>query len=43
MSFGLNQSNSLVEELKLLDVNTLTPIEAMQKLYDFVNRAKEIN
>ena len=34
--------NELVEELKLLDVNTLTPIECMQKLYELAKRAKEM-
>lgn len=43
MSFLQNQSHELVEELKQMDVNTLTPIEAMQKLYDLAKRAKEIH
>ena len=41
MSFAGATSNAIVEELKTLDVNTLTPIEAMQKLYDLAKRAKE--
>ena len=32
----------ILDELKMIDVNTLTPIESMQKLYDFVKRAKEL-
>lgn len=41
ISFGDNISNKLIEELKTLDVNTLTPIEAMTYLYDLVKKAKE--
>lgn len=41
MSFALAGSNEIVEQLKALDVNTLTPIEAMEKLYALSNRAKE--
>ncbi len=32
----------LVDELKTLDINVLTPIEAMSKLHELVGRAKEI-
>ncbi len=35
-------SAGLIEELKILDVNTLTPIECMQKLNEFNSRAKEL-
>lgn len=41
MSFGDNIGNKLVEELKAVDVNTLTPIESMTYLYDLVKRAKD--
>ena len=41
MSFALAESSEIVEELKDLDVNTLTPIEAMEKLYSLCKRAKE--
>ena len=41
-TFASTLSNEIVDELKYLDVNTLTPIECMQKLNDFVKRAKEI-
>lgn len=33
--------NDLIERLKTVDVNTLTPIEAMGKLYELVNEAKK--
>ena len=42
MSFGENLSEKLVEEIKQLDVNTLTPIEAMTYLYELSKKAKEI-
>ena len=32
----------IVEKLKVLDVNTLTPIEAMGVLYELTKSAKEI-
>ena len=35
-------SQSLVNDLKMLDVNTLTPIECMQKLDEIVKQAKEL-
>ena len=31
------------KELKALDVNTLTPIEAMEKLYSLCKHAKELS
>lgn len=34
LSFTSNAGNEVIEKLKNLDVNTLTPIEAMQKLYE---------
>jgi hypothetical protein len=33
-------SHPLVDKLKSLDVNVLTPIEAMQALYDLVKEAQ---
>ena len=42
ISFGQNSSNEIVEKLKVLDVNTLTPIEAMGVLYELTKSAKEI-
>ncbi len=41
ISFMSNASDQIVEELKTLDVNTFTPIEAMNYLYDLSKRAKE--
>ncbi len=42
MTFGNAAGDALVEELQGLDVDTLTPIEAMQILYTLVKKAKEI-
>ena len=35
-------ATELLRELQMLDVNTLTPIEAMGILFDLANRAKSI-
>ena len=40
ISFGGSNANDIVEKLKNLDVNTLTPIEAMSVLYDLTKQAK---
>ena len=42
MSFGDAQLSDFAEELKLLDVNTLTPIEALQTLYNLVKKAQTL-
>ncbi len=42
MSFGINAENEIINELKILDVNTLTPIEAMSKLFEISSKAKQI-
>ncbi len=42
VSFGSNAGNELIEEISKIDVNTLTPIEAMSKLYEIVNKSREI-
>lgn len=42
LSFAGGAGNEIVEKLKDIDVNTLTPIEAMQTLYEMVNEAKKI-
>lgn len=42
MTFELHGAKQLLEELKLTDVNTLTPIECMTALNDFVKKAREI-
>ncbi|MBR2867980.1 MAG: DNA mismatch repair protein MutS [Clostridia bacterium] len=39
LSFGNSAANGIVEALKKLDVNTLTPIEAMTVLYDLCKQA----
>ncbi len=39
LSFGNSNANDIVEKLKKLDVNTLTPIEAMSVLYDLTKQA----
>ena len=41
-SFSSASSNGIIDELKVIDVNTLTPIEALSKLYELVGKAKEI-
>ncbi|MBQ8063849.1 MAG: DNA mismatch repair protein MutS, partial [Clostridia bacterium] len=41
ISFTSNASGEILEELRGLDVNTFTPIEAMNYLYDLSKRAKE--
>ena len=41
MTLSGGSAGEIVEELKALDVNTLTPIEAMTKLYELVNKAKQ--
>ena len=38
----MQQAEELLSELKTLDVNTLTPIEAMQILFDLANKAKSV-
>ncbi len=39
ISFGSSTANEIVEKLKKLDVNTLTPIEAMTVLYELAKQA----
>ena len=39
ISFGNSNANDIVEKLKKLDVNTLTPIEAMTVLYELAKQA----
>jgi len=40
LSFGDFTAQEICDELKMLDVSTLTPIEAISKLYELSNRAK---
>ena len=42
ITFELHGAKQLLEELKLMDVNTLTPIECMTALNGFVQKAREI-
>ncbi len=42
MSLLSAADNELVQQLASLDVNTLTPIEALQTLYDFTAQAKSL-
>ncbi len=42
LSFGANAGNELAEKLKSIDVNTLTPIEALQMLYELKQEAEKI-
>ena len=41
VSFGSTAESEIIDELKALDVNTLTPIEAMSKLYEISAKAKQ--
>jgi len=36
------QGQALVEEIKAIDADTLTPIEALTRLYELIKRAREI-
>jgi DNA mismatch repair protein MutS len=40
ISFGSSNADAIVEKLKSIDVNTLTPIEAMSTLYELTKQAK---
>ena len=42
ISFTASYENNLIDELKKIDANTLSPIEALTTLYELVNKAKEI-
>ena len=42
MSFEGAYAKDILKELQSLDVNTLTPIEAMSTLFDLANKAKSI-
>lgn len=41
-NFTVNGKNEIIEILKTIDVNTLTPIEAMQTLYDLKKKSEEL-
>ncbi len=42
VSFNSNAANSVVDKLKKMDINTLTPIEAMGILYELAKEAQSI-
>ena len=42
-NFTANGRQEIFEILKALDVNTITPIEAMQTLYDLKKKAQELS
>ena len=42
-NFQTNSTNDIIELIKTVDINTLTPIEAMQTLYDLKKKAEEIS
>ena len=42
LDLGMSIANEITEELKTLDVTTYTPIEALNKLYELTNKAKEL-
>lgn len=42
-NFTANSKDEILEILKTVDVNTLTPIEAMQTLYDLKKKAQELS
>ena len=42
IGFGDSIANEIADELKTIDVTTFTPIEAMNKLFELSNKAKEL-
>lgn len=42
ISFSGNRGQEILDSLKALDVNTLTPIESMNYLYEIASKAKEL-
>ena len=42
MSFEMQSAQDILKDLKAIDVNTLTPIESMQILFDICKKAKEL-
>ena len=41
-NFTTNSTSDLLELIKAVDINTLTPIEAMQTLYDLKKKVEEL-
>ncbi len=42
-NFAIKGTNEILELIKATDINTLTPIEAMQTLYDLKKKAEELS
>ncbi len=42
-NFKTNSTDEMLELIKTIDINTLTPIEAMQTLYDLKKKAEELS
>ncbi len=42
MSFEMQSAQDILKDLQAIDVNTLTPIEAMQILFDICKKAREL-
>ena len=42
-NFKTNSTDDILELIKTVDINTLTPIEAMQTLYDLKKKVEEID
>ena len=42
LPLGAGAYSEVIDELKAIDVNVLTPIESMSLLFDIVNRLKNI-
>ena len=40
MSFESNENKEIIDEIKKIDLNTLTPIEAMNVLFKLAEKAK---
>lgn len=38
--FDTNPDNDIIEEIKNLDITGITPVEALNKLYDLQNQVK---
>lgn len=41
-SLALKNTDNIIEELKLLDVQKMTPVEALNKLYDLSDKARKL-
>ena len=43
LGFEMMENSALIDELKAVDPTTLTPIEAMNRLYDLWEKAEKMN